>query len=233
MYQYMCIVVSLMALHHIVVTCSTTCFTITTNVVTFQIYRSIVCTIMSIISFVIITMNWDGSPFTTSPMIHIVNKTMIGIFATDLVLMGYYQNKKIELWIHHVFCLLTYIIMVEYFEHSNITLLMIAIGESLEILSGVDAVSVDTVLVNAYSVETVLVNTVSNNLQIITNLYQMMIIIFIRFPAWLYVAHVVVHPASPLAMRLNGIFGIYIMVNLDAHWFKKCYHYLKKQNICI
>ena len=205
MSHYLVVVAPLMVLYHVTATCSRAYFHITNPTVVHKIYRSIVCSIVSLWSFLCTIMHWHSSPFATSPGIQAINQTMIGFLAWDMCLMAFHRNTRVELWGHHVFCLSTYVLMVEYFEHSNLLLAMLSMGESLSVLSGVDAVVVQ------YSG--------------VTNIYRMGVIILVRFPLWLYLSYIAIHPESPPAVRVNCAIGVYCMVVLDAYWFKRCHRY--------
>ena len=216
MSQYLVVVAPLMVLYHITATCSSVYFHLTNHNVIHQIYRSIVCSMVSLGSFLCTIVYWHSSPFATSPGINAINQTMIGFLAWDMCLMAYHRNTRVELWGHHAFCLATYVLMVEYFGQSNLLLAMMSMGESLSVLSGVDAV------VDAG------VDTNMNHHRIITNMYRMAIIILVRFPLWLYLAKMTLHPESPPAVRVNCAIGVYCMVVMDAYWYKRCHRYLVK-----
>ena len=218
-YQYCVITIPLLLLYHIISTCSHIYLNINTSTVIHQLYRSIVCGSVSLAAAIITIVHWQSSPFTKSLGIHAVNQTMIGFLALDVCLMAYHRNTRLELWAHHVFCLATYVIMVEYFDHSNLLLAMMSMGESLSIMSGVDA------LLNVITLNVITFNKTTryNQYSSITKWFRMGIIVFVRFPLWLYLAYITVHFATPLVVRINSAIGVYVMILMDAHWFKRCH----------
>ena len=186
------------------------------EIVCFQIYRSIICTFIALYSSYQILTKWDK--FWTNPSYYKdyhtewINILTISYFISDLISMAFHENKRISLWIHHIFCLITLGIHCLYYDNPSIILNWVSIAEFMSTVSGIDAIA------KYYNYDWILWWT---------KLYRCIIILCVRFPIWYILVSFVFHREMYLVAQINCILGAIIMNSLDLYWLALCCQYLR------
>ena len=79
------------------------------EIICFQLYRSVICTFIALYSTIQIYIKWNK--FWNFPTEYVdkhtewINILTLSYFISDIFTMIYQKNKRIDLWIHHIFCL--------------------------------------------------------------------------------------------------------------------------------
>ena len=199
-------------MYYTVFACCTTYLGNTNDNVVFHIYHSIVCAIISALAITVTGAHLSHSPFATSPTIKCTLQFMITFLVGNIGLMAWQRNTNIQTWGRQLFCLGMYLILVEYYEYPMKVLMMTGISETLFVLNGIEAVMQPRLHYNI-------------------NVYRMIVLLWVRFPMWLYIGFIVFHPEAPWIYRLCGWVGMVVMLNVDARWFRKCYRIFKTHNL--
>jgi hypothetical protein len=185
------------------------------EVVCFQIYRSIICTIIALYSSFQVITKWDkllDNPiYYKDSQTENVNVLAISYFTSDIISMVLQRNKRISLWLHHIFCLSTISIHCLYYNNPSILLNLVNIAEFMSIVSGVDAVA------KYYEYKKVLY---------FTRIYRCIIILFVRIPIWFILLYFVIYQDMYFFAKFNCIIGTIIMNSLDYYWLSLCFEYL-------
>lgn len=188
---------SLMMLFYMVFVYCKTYLDITNIQKIIQIYQSIVCSVICLLAIAVGVVHSSQSPFATSPLIQGTIQIMTAFFIVDMGLMIWQRNTDIYLWGRQVVCVLSYLLLVDYYEYPIKLLSIIGISKALFICNSIESVNI--------------------------NFYRIMILLWIRFPLWLYVGYVAFYPATPMSVRLFCSVGMFVMLHTDKQWFKK-YH---------
>jgi len=186
------------------------------EIICFQLYRSIICTFIALYSTIQIYTKWDK--FWNFPIEYVdkhtewINILTLSYFISDIFTMICQKNKRIDLWIHHIFCLISLSLHSIYYSNPCILLNGVIMAEFLSTVSGLDAIS-------KYFKY--------NYILWWTKLYRCFIIIFIRFPIWISLINFVFTCNMYYIAQVNCILGSIIMCSLDIYWLKLCIRTLR------
>lgn len=178
----------------------------------FNIYRSLMClfftlyslenTVNNLVDGYISPFDYKNDGFTD------ISKWFIAYLILDAGKMLWMKNTRWDLYVHHLFCLFSFIIAF-YYDKIGFFHNFLLINESISIVSGIDSIFMETKEMDK-----------SKNCKI----YRKYIIKYLRLPIWiitlltsLYHAHNI-----PSVIFWNGMITSILMIYLDTYWEKKC-----------
>jgi hypothetical protein len=160
--------------------------------INFSIYRSICC-------FYLFTKALLNIKNNSKKQKEKLNKLFIEYLFTDLILMVCLKNTRIDLWIHHIICLIIYKMNITINDHMLNVLL---IAEIISIVSGFYQ------LCQKYDLP------FKNNCLI----FRLGCIIVVRFPIWIYS----IKNFNKLKLKKKNFifssFALVLMILLDIYW---------------
>lgn len=178
----------------------------------FNFYRSIMCLIFTILSFYSTIKNckmgftfpyeYHTSEFTE------LQEIFIAYIIYDLFIMINTKCKRKELYFHHIFIFIVWFIYNNNGYAGWLTSIMI-FCEILSIISGVDKIA----MFENRMEESMIYKKIRKN-----------IIKFIRLPIWIVMFLFITKYIGRLPEKLIyvGYITVFVMLNLDRYWEKKC-----------
>jgi hypothetical protein len=184
----------------------------------FSVYRSLMCIYFSLYSFEL-TVNYideaRSNPFIfKNDEITELSEWFISYLIIDLEKMILTRNTRIDLYIHHIWCLLSFLVAQHYNELSYFHIFLL-INESISIVSGLDSIYLEED---------------SKYESMLCKKYRKNIIRFIRLPIWITLFFGMIYNRKNLSNIIfwNGILTSLLMLYLDEHWYKKCNDAIEK-----
>ena len=184
----------------------------------FSEYRSILCLFLFIYAFInVIATGKIGflNPYShTSHNIKDLNMWFEAYLIFDLIIMINIKTKRIDLWIHHIVCIIT-ILIANYKLNYPFIINFVLLCESMSILSGIDFNFVES----GDMYKSMLCKKVRKN-----------IIKYLRFPIWITVflmGLINFKKDTKIESMISIVFSIF-MIFLDQYWSKKCTNVIKK-----
>jgi hypothetical protein len=178
----------------------------------FNIYRSLMCIYFSLYSLEI-SINYlpkaYGLPFDfTNEEIGDIQNWFIAYLILDIEKMIITGNKRWDLYVHHIWCLISFWIAQSYDKLGYFHIFLL-INESISIVSGIDSIYLE----ENKKYESMLCKK-----------YRKNIIKFIRLPIWILVLLTTLHHRKDLPdiMFWNGLLTSVLMIGLDSYWEGKC-----------
>jgi len=178
----------------------------------FNIYRSLMCIYFSLYSLEITINNFDeayGIPFDfkNDDIIEISN-WFIAYLIIDIEKMILTKNSRFDLYIHHIWCLISFLI-AQYYDKLGYFHVFLLINEAISIVSGIDSIFLE----ENKKYESMLCKK-----------YRKNIIKFVRLPIWILVLLTTLHHRKNLPDILfwNGLLTSVLMIGLDSYWESKC-----------
>ena len=184
----------------------------------FNVYRSLMCLYFALYSLEITINNFKdayGSPFDyKNDNIIELSEWFIAYLILDIEKMILTKNTRWDLYVHHVWCLISFIIGL-YYDKCGYFHVFLLINESISIVSGIDSISLE----EDKKYESMLCKK-----------YRKNIIRFIRLPIWILVLLTTLHHNKeiPSIMFWNGLLTSALMIYLDNYWEKKVDHAIEK-----
>ena len=131
------------------------------------------------------------------------------------------KNKRIDLYLHHGWCLIS-IIISKYYNKCGALYNLVLINEAISIVSGIDLMAMeDNKMKESYYYK----------------LYRRNIIRYLRLPIWIIALLLVVrhtHKSNSI-IWWNSVLSSFIMIGLDHYWENKCNKvvnkYVNKKNL--
>jgi hypothetical protein len=183
----------------------------------FSVYRSLFCIFFMFYSLENLINNF--SDLFTDILIerdcyNDITEWFIIYLIFDLIKMIHLKNKRIDLYVHHVYCLVSVMLAKSYNVcHSIYNLPLIA--EAISVVSGLDSMAME-----------------DNNMDesYYYKLYRKGIIKYIRLPIWIISLLLTIKNTHclPKIVWYSAIFGQFMMLGLDNYWEKKCNKVIKK-----
>ena len=174
----------------------------------FNVYRSLLC-----LFFVIYALENIGDNLTNltnvlnikSDKIHDLFEWFIIYLIVDIFKMISMNNKRWDLYIHHI---LTLIATLLSFNFNSVTLLtnIILLNEIISLVTGIDSIYIE-----------------ENDLEKSKNCkkFRKYIIQYFRLPIWLFSIYICLTNKMSI-LRIFTIFSSIFMIGLDQFWLKKC-----------
>lgn len=183
-----------------------------------SIYRSLMCIYFTFYATEIV-INYNKKGFNNlleycNKHIKNISDVFISYIVLDLLIMIYYNNKRVDLYIHHLWCLLCFIIAKSYNRCSYLFVILL-INESISIVSGIDSIFMEE-------------KQYKNSMY--CKKYRKYIIDYIRFPIWIFVLFTTIHNYDKLEAPILfiGFITPMIMLYLDNYWRNKCIKTINK-----
>jgi hypothetical protein len=178
----------------------------------FNIYRSLMCIYFSLYSLEI-SINYlpeaYGLPFDfKNEEIRDIQNWFIAYLILDIEKMIITGNKRWDLYVHHIWCLISFLIAQSYDKLGYFHIFLL-INESISIVSGIDSIYLE----ENKKYESMLCKK-----------YRKNIIKFVRLPIWILVLLTTLHHRKDLPdiMFWNGLLTSVLMIGLDCYWEGKC-----------
>ena len=178
----------------------------------FNIYRSLMCIYFSLYSLEI-SINYlpeaYGLPFDfTNDEIGDIQNWFIAYLILDIEKMIITGNKRWDLYVHHIWCLI-YFWIAQSYDKLGYFHIFLLINESISIVSGIDSIYLE----ENKKYESMLCKK-----------YRKNIIKFVRLPIWILVLLTTLHHRKDLPdiMFWNGLLTSVLMIGLDCYWEGKC-----------
>ena len=186
----------------------------------FNIYRSLMCIYFSLYSLELSVNNFTDAyslPFDfKTPEISELSDWFIAYLILDLQKMIASGNTRFDLYIHHIWCLASFLIAKFYNKlgYFHVFLLM---NESISIVSGIDSIYLE----ENKKYESMLCKKYRKNL-----------INYVRLPIWILVLLTTIHHRKDLPSIIfwNGVLTSLLMVGLDKYWEGKCDKIINEYN---
>ena len=187
----------------------------------FNFYRSLMCIYFSFNSLDILVNNFKNG--ISSPVLYQnksfdnISNWFIAYLIYDLFFIFTSKKKRIDLIIHHIFCLFVYIYQKN-MNHCNFIMVLFLITESMSIVSGADNIAKE-----------------NKNIKLSCKFKKLRISIIrnLRIPVWILSFLMIIrfnkHFNNTFEFYLS-IIGPLVMIYLDNYWENLCVKFLKKNN---
>jgi hypothetical protein len=178
----------------------------------FNVYRSLMCLYFFLHSLEI-SINYlpdaYGFPFDfKNDEIVELQEWFISYLILDIEKMIITNNKRWDLYIHHIWCLISFT-LAQMYDKCGYFHVFLLINEAISIVSGIDSIYLEE-------------NKKYDSM--ICKKFRKNIIKFIRLPIWILVLLTTLHHRKDLPSILfwNGLFTSVLMIFLDRYWESKC-----------
>ena len=186
----------------------------------FNVYRSLMCIYFTLYSLELSINHFNdayGKPFDyKNNEINDLADWFIAYLVLDLEKMIITKNNRWDLYVHHIWCLISFIIG-KYYDKCGYFLIFLLINESISIVSGIDSIYLE----EGKTYESMLCKK-----------YRKNIIRYIRLPVWILVLLTTLHHSHdiPSIMFWNGLLTSALMIWLDRYWEGKCQKVIDEYN---
>lgn len=184
----------------------------------FDLYRSVMCIYFSTYSIYNTVNNFSNGinfPFRyNNQEINDIVNWFLAYLIFDLIKLIYFKNKRIDLYIHHIWCLFI-TILVKYKKSGLFIANIILINEAISIVSGIDKIAME----NNNMIESMKYKK-----------YRKNIIKYLRLPIWIILFVITLKKTNNISniLWILSILTSVIMINLDIYWEKKCNKVINK-----
>lgn len=178
----------------------------------FNVYRSLMCIYFSLYSLEITVNYFDeayGYPFDyQNDDIRELTEWFIAYLLLDLEKMIISKNTRWDLYLHHLWCLISFFIAL-YYNKCGYFHIFLLINESISIVSGLDSIYLEDN--DKYK-------------SVLCKKYRINILKYIRTPIWILVLLTTIHHRHdiPSLLYWNGLLTPVLMIWLDKYWECKC-----------
>lgn len=187
----------------------------------FNIYRSVMCIYFSTYSIFNTINNFSNGmnfPFRyNNQEINDIVNWFIAYLLFDLFKLFTSKNKRIDLYIHHIWCLIV-VLITQYQKSGSFIVNLILINEAISIVSGIDKIAMkDNNMNESYNYK----------------IYRKNIIKYLRLPIWIILFVITLKKTNniPKIVWIGSILTSLIMINLDFYWEKKCNKVINKYKL--
>jgi hypothetical protein len=192
-----------------------------TNETKFSLYRSLMCLTLAGFSLENSVNNFkDGfiQPFIFKDNnILDIHNVFLAYIIFDILKLLKDKNKRMDLYIHHIWCLASFLIAKKY-DHCGYFHSLLLFNEIISVVSGIDSMAME-----------------DNNMLLSAKCkkFRKNIIRYFRLPIWISLFLIILKftPKLPRPIWWNGILTTLIMIYLDRYWEKKCDKILEKYNL--
>ena len=177
----------------------------------FSVYRSLMCLFFMLFALENLINNFTdlfNQPYTNRECYSDITSWFIVYLIMDVLKMILDKNTRIDLYIHHIWCLFV-VVSFKYFGISCSIVNLILINEAISIVSGLDLMAMeDNKMKESYYYK----------------VYRKSIIRYIRLPIWILgllftIRHT--HQSKPILWWIST-FTCFLMIGMDHYWEKKC-----------
>ena len=183
----------------------------------FSVYRSLLCLNFMLYSLENLICNFSDlftDPYCSRDCYNDISDWFIVYSIFDIIKMIMDGNTRKDLYIHHVWCLISFIISKFYGKCSAI-LNASLLAEAISIVSGIDLIAMEKEnMKESYYYKK----------------YRKMVIKYFRLPLWIILLVLVVKNTrkTPSLLWYNFVFSSIVMIGLDQFWEKKCNKVIEK-----
>lgn len=180
--------------------------------VRFNVYRSLMCltfTLLSLRNSILYLGKGYSKPFTFHlPDLDEIHDLFCAYIIFDIIKLLSEGNKRFDLYIHHVWCLVSFLIS-KYYGYCGFFHSFLLFNEIISVVSGLDSMAME----DGNSVESMKYKKV-----------RKYIIKYVRLPIWIILFMFMVKYTNrmPKVLWWNGILTTILMIWLDRYWEKKC-----------
>jgi hypothetical protein len=184
----------------------------------FNFYRSLMCMYFFLNSSELMINNfYNGfsSPILyKNKLFNDITNWFVSYLIYDLLIIFINKNKRMDLIIHHIFCLFIYSFS-KVFNQCNYIFVILLLAEVMSVVTGIDSIAKE-----------------DNNLKLSCKLkkFRIFIIRNIRIPIWIFSLLIVIrfnkHFKNKFLWYLCT-FGPLVMIYLDNYWENKCRKFLR------
>ena len=185
----------------------------------FNVYRSLMCLYFTLYSLENSLNNLKegyNNPFSfTNLQIKDITRWFVAYISFDLLKMIYDRDTRIDLYIHHIWCLGS-VLLGKYFGSCSYFYNFLLINEAISIVSGIDRIALEE----------------KNYLESKKyKIYRKNVIKYIRLPIWIITLLITLKHTQKIHKIIwwNGILTSLIMIYLDRYWERKCDKVIKKK----
>lgn len=178
----------------------------------FNFYRSLMCMFFTLYSLENTINNLGpgyAKPFDyNTDGFTDISEWFMAYLALDIGKMAWMKNTRWDLYVHHIWCLTTYV-MASYYGKIGFMANLVLIAEAISIVSGIDA---------QYMEEKDMEKSKS------CKVYRKNIIKYLRQPLWVFFFLTTLYHAHSLPPILfwNYLITAPVLIYLDRYWEKKC-----------
>jgi hypothetical protein len=144
-----------------------------------------------------------------------ISQWFVAYLTLDIGKMAWMKNTRWDLYVHHIWCLATYL-MGFYYDKIGFFHNFVLITESISIVSGPDSMFIEEKSMDK-----------SKSCKV----YRKNIIKYIRRPVWIIALLLILRNANDIHPVLfwNAIVTLCLMIGLDIYWEKKCDKVINEQ----
>lgn len=185
----------------------------------FSVYRSLMCLFFMLYSLENMINNFKDlfvSPLQQRDSYSDISEWFIVYLIMDVIKMIINKNTRIDLYIHHIWCLIS-IILAKMCGQCGPIHNLVLINEAISIVSGIDLMAMeDNRMKESYYYK----------------LYRRNIIRYLRLPIWIVGLLFVIRHTHKINSLVwwNSVLSSFIMIGLDHYWEKKCNKVVNKYN---
>jgi hypothetical protein len=178
----------------------------------FNYYRSLMCMGFSVIGLQVGIKHFKNGfthPFSFQHNdMDEIQYLFMAYLIVDVVKMLADKNNRIDLYIHHILCMISVIIAKNANRYGYLHA-MLLVCESISIITGVDSMAVEDG---------------DNILSYHCKRFRKNIINYVRLPMWIIMFTVIMRHTNKMDTLLwyNGMVCSVVMIALDIYWLKKC-----------
>ncbi len=177
----------------------------------FSVYRSLMCLFFMLYSLENLICNFTdlfNCPTKERGCYENITEWFIVYLIMDIGKMILEKNTRIDLYIHHIWCLIS-VVLGKYCNNAGAIFNLVLINEAISIVSGVDSMAME-----------------DNNMKesYYYKLYRRNIIRYLRLPIWILGLLIVVRHTDKInsVVWWNSVLSSFVMIGLDHYWEKKC-----------
>jgi hypothetical protein len=182
----------------------------------FNLYRSLMCLYFSFYALEIVLNNINISRLLTYTNNEIIDITewFKSYLILDLIYMVWNKSLRWDLFLHHVWCLINYLIAT-YYNNLGYFHVLVLINECISIVSGIDSIAMEDKQLN-----------LSKKFK----KYRIYVINYIRRPIWLLAIIILFYYKNNINIFVfyHGFITCIFMLFLDFFWYKKCIKAINK-----
>lgn len=193
--------------------------------VRFNTYRSIMCITFSLMGSNILVNNFTNGfahPFSyQNSNMNEISHIFVSYIIIDLVKMAASNYNRLDLYIHHIWCLISALISMQLDKFGYLASILL-ICESISIITGIDSMAMEDMANNPKNKKISLMD--NEYISYKCKKFRKYIIKYVRLPMWIIMFLFTIrftNKSHPL-IWYNGIILSCIMIYLDKYWEDKC-----------
>uniref|UniRef100_A0A6C0IUG1 TLC domain-containing protein n=1 Tax=viral metagenome TaxID=1070528 RepID=A0A6C0IUG1_9ZZZZ len=185
----------------------------------FSMYRSLMCLFFMLYSLENLICNFTdllNCPTKERDCYQNITEWFIVYLIMDIVKMILEKNTRVDLYLHHIWCLIS-VVLGKYYNNAGAIFNLVLINEAISVVSGADSMAME-----------------DNNMKesYYYKLYRRNIIRYLRLPIWILGLLIVLRHTDKINSSVwwNSVLSSFVMIGLDHYWEKKCNKVVDKYN---